>query len=129
MGTFTGMRAGRSTPKGAPRGQTAPDAELAVGTNQAVGTANQAGAIGTRRRLAGVGLAAAMLPLLTAALTAWRQHLNLADDLLIYLVAVETIQVHARYGPALLAAVAGSRPRAASRAACRRPRASTSAAT
>jgi two-component system sensor histidine kinase KdpD len=108
MGTYTGMRAGRSTPKGAPRSQTAPNAELAGGTNQAVGTANQAGAIGTRRRLAGVVLAATALPLITAVLAAWRQHLNLADDLLIYLVAVVTITVLGGFWPAVLAAVAAS---------------------
>jgi len=83
MGTYTGMRAGRSTSKGAPRGQRAPDAELAASTNQAVGTANQAvgtanqaGAIGSRRLLASVVLAATALPLITVVLAAWRQHLN-----------------------------------------------------
>ena len=53
-------------------------------------------------------LAAAALPLLTAVLAAWRQHLNLADDLLIYLVAVVTITVLGGFWPAVLAAVAAS---------------------
>jgi two-component system sensor histidine kinase KdpD len=65
-----------------------------------------AGAIDARRRLWGVALAAAGLPLLTAVLAAWRQHLNLADDLLIYLVAVVTITVVGGFWPAVLAAVA-----------------------
>jgi len=108
MGTYTGMRAGRPTPKGTPHGQAAPDAELGGGAANPPGTANQAGAIDARRRLAGVVLAAAVLPLLTAVLAAWRQHLNLADDLLIYLVAVVTITVLGGFWPAVLAAVAAS---------------------
>jgi two-component system sensor histidine kinase KdpD len=111
MGTYTGMRAGRPAPKGTPRGQAAPDAGLAGAAPDAPpggGTANPAGAIGGRRRLAGVVLAAAVLPLLTAVLAAWRQHLDLADDLLIYLVAVVTITVLGGFWPAVLAAVAAS---------------------
>ena len=53
-------------------------------------------------------LAAAVLPLLTAVLTVLRPHLNLADDLLIYLVAVVTITVLGGFWPAVLAAVAAS---------------------
>ena len=67
-----------------------------------------AGGIGARRRLAGVLLAAVSLPLLTYLLTAFRPHLNLADDLLIYLVAVVTITVLGGFWPAVLAAVAAS---------------------
>ncbi len=102
MGTYMGMRAGHAAQKGTRRGQTAPDA------HPGGGTANQDGAIDVRRRLAGVVLAAALLPLLTAVLAAWRQHLNLADDLLIYLVAVVTITVLGGFWPAVLAAVAAS---------------------
>jgi two-component system, OmpR family, sensor histidine kinase KdpD len=102
MGTFTGMRAGRSASKGAQRGQTAPDAELAGGT------ADSAGAIGVRRQVAGVVLAAVVLPLITVVLAAGRPHLNLADDLLVYLVAVVTITVLGGFWPAVLAAVAAS---------------------
>jgi two-component system sensor histidine kinase KdpD len=102
MGTYMGMRAGHAAQKGTRRGQTAPDA------HPGAGAANQAGAIDVRRRLAGVLLAAALLPLLTAVLAAWRQHLNLADDLLIYLVAVVTITVLGGFWPAVLAAVAAS---------------------
>jgi two-component system sensor histidine kinase KdpD len=99
MGTYPGMRTGRSAAK---RGQTVPDAELPGET------VNPPGAIDARRRLAGVVLAAVLLPLLTLVLAAWRQHLNLADDLLIYLVAVVTITVIGGFWPAVLAAVAAS---------------------
>ncbi|MGH3236623.1 MAG: sensor histidine kinase, partial [Streptosporangiaceae bacterium] len=102
MGTYMGMRTGHAAQKGAQPGQTALDA------HPGGGTANQAGAIDVRRRLAGVVLAAALLPLLTAVLAAWREHLNLADDLLIYLVAVVTITVLGGFWPAVFAAVAAS---------------------
>ena len=92
MGTRT--RAGRAAPKRVPA-----DAGPGGGT---------AAAISVRRRLAGVLLAATLLPLLTAVLAAWRPHLNLADDLLIYLVAVVTITVLGGFWPAVLAAVAAS---------------------
>ena len=51
---------------------------------------------------------AAALPLLTVVLAAGRAHLNLADDLLVYLVAVVTITVLGGFWPAVLAAVAAS---------------------
>src|SRR5580692_10124857 len=66
------------------------------------------GAIDARRRLGGVLLAAAMLPLLTYVLTVFRPHLNLADDLLIYLVVVVAVTVLGGFWPAVLAAVAAS---------------------
>ncbi len=66
------------------------------------------GAIDARRRLAGVLLAAALLPLLTYVLTVFRPHLNLADDLLIYLVVVVAVTVLGGFWPAVLAAVAAS---------------------
>ena len=65
-------------------------------------------AISGRRRLSGALLAAGLLPLLTLVLTAARPHLDLADDLLIYLVAVVTITVVGGFWPAVLAAVAAS---------------------
>jgi signal transduction histidine kinase len=68
---------------------------------------NLSGVIGTRRRLAGVLLAAG-LPLLTAALVAGQPHLGLADDLLIYLVAVVAIAVIGGFWPAVLGAVTAS---------------------
>src|SRR5208282_1091825 len=105
MGTYTGMRPGRPDPK-APKGdQTGPDATAAGRT---VTLAGVIGAIGGRRLVAGVVLAAVGLPLLTEVLAAWRPHLNLADDLLIYLVAVVTITVLGGFWPAVLAAVAAS---------------------
>ena len=71
------------------------------------GLLNLTGGIGARRRLAGVLLAAG-LPLLTAALVAGRAHLNLADDLLLYLVAVVAIAVVGGFWPAVLGAVTAS---------------------
>jgi len=102
MGTYTGMRARRPALKG---GQAVPDATPAGRTATLAGAL---GGIGGRRLVAGVVLAAAGLPLLTAVLAVWRQHLNLADDLLIYLVAVVTITVLGGFWPAVLAAVAAS---------------------
>src|SRR6516162_1073553 len=68
----------------------------------------EGGAIDARRRLAGVLLAAAVLPLLTYVLTVFRPHLNLADDLLVYLVVVVAVTVLGGFWPAVLAAVAAS---------------------
>jgi two-component system sensor histidine kinase KdpD len=67
-----------------------------------------AGAIDARRRLCGAALALAVIPLLTLALVAARPHLDLADDLLIYLVAVVTTAVVGGFWPAVLTAVASS---------------------
>ncbi|HEY2551795.1 MAG TPA: DUF4118 domain-containing protein [Streptosporangiaceae bacterium] len=64
-------------------------------------------AVGGRRLLAGVLLVAG-LPLLTVALTTARGDLSLADDLLIYLVAVVAVAVVGGFWPALLAAVTAS---------------------
>ncbi len=88
MGRTTGMRRGASD-----EGQ--PDAASGA-------------AIGVGRRLAGVLLAAVLLPLLTVVLAAGREHLNLADFVLVYLVAVVAITVIGGFWPAVLAAVAAS---------------------
>ena len=64
--------------------------------------------LGRRRQAVGVLLAAAGLPLLTLLLAAARPHLDLANDLLIYLVAVVAIAIVGGFGPALLAALAAS---------------------
>lgn len=61
-----------------------------------------------RRQLAGVALGFAGLPLLTVLLTALRPHLNLADDLLMYLVVVVAITVVGGFWPAVLASIAAS---------------------
>lgn len=66
------------------------------------------GAINARRRLSGVALALIGLPLLTMLLVAGRQRLNLADDLLVFLLAVVTVTVVGGFWPAVLAAVASS---------------------
>jgi two-component system, OmpR family, sensor histidine kinase KdpD len=78
------------------------------GTGPGGDAASRSGAIGIRRSLAGVLLAAASLPVITVLLTAGRADLNLADDLLVYLVAVVTITVVGGFWPAILAAVAAS---------------------
>jgi two-component system, OmpR family, sensor histidine kinase KdpD len=96
VGRYPGMRGGRRVG----------DAAAAV-TGPETPPSGE-GAIGVRRRLSGALLAAALLPLLTLALTAARPHLDLADDLLIYLVAVVTITVVGGFWPAVLAAVAAS---------------------
>jgi two-component system, OmpR family, sensor histidine kinase KdpD len=64
--------------------------------------------IDLRRQLAGAALAVAGLPALTALLAASRGHLNLSDDLLIYLVAVVAVTVVGGFWPAVFAAVAAS---------------------
>jgi two-component system sensor histidine kinase KdpD len=64
------------------------------------------GAINTRRRLAGVALALIGLPLLTMLLVAAQDHLNFADDLLLFLLAVVAVTVIGGFWPAVLAAVA-----------------------
>jgi two-component system, OmpR family, sensor histidine kinase KdpD len=63
--------------------------------------------IGRRRLLAGVILVAG-LPLLTVVLVAAQHGLSLADDLLIYLVAVVAVAVVGGFWPAVLAAVTSS---------------------
>jgi two-component system sensor histidine kinase KdpD len=91
--TLVGM--GRTT--GIRRGASSEAADAAAGA-----------AIGVRRRLAGVLLGLVLLPLITVVLALGREHLNLADDLLVYLVAVVTITVLGGFWPAVLAAVAAS---------------------
>jgi two-component system, OmpR family, sensor histidine kinase KdpD len=74
----------------------------------AASAADRASAIGRRRRLTGILAGAAVLPTLTAVLTAARPDLSLADELLIYLVAVVAVAVIGGFWPAVLAAVAAS---------------------
>ena len=101
-GTYTVTRARRTAREGAPNADTAPTAELPGET------ASPPGGISVRRRAAGFTLAAAALPLLTVVLAAGRAHLNLADFVLVYLVAVVAITVLGGFWPAVLAAVAAS---------------------
>jgi two-component system sensor histidine kinase KdpD len=61
--------------------------------------------IDLRRQLAGAALAVAGLPLLTVALTHYQSHLNLSDDLLLYLVAVVAVTVIGGFWPAVVAAI------------------------
>ncbi len=69
--------------------------------------ADLTGGIGARRVLAGILLVGG-LPLLTLALSARSLHLDLGDDLLIYLVAVVAVAVVGGFWPAVLAAVTAS---------------------
>jgi two-component system sensor histidine kinase KdpD len=61
--------------------------------------------ISPRRQVAGAALAVAGLPSLTVLLNAVQPHLNLSDDLLIYLVAVVAVTVVGGFWPAVVAAV------------------------
>jgi two-component system, OmpR family, sensor histidine kinase KdpD len=97
MGTFAGRRARRAAADGPRPGRPAPEPPDVAD-----------GGIDARRRLAGVALAAAMLPLLTYVLTVFRPHLDIADELLIYLVVVVAVTVVGGFWPAVLAAVAAS---------------------
>jgi two-component system, OmpR family, sensor histidine kinase KdpD len=97
MGTYAGMRAAKKA------GRDGSVAGPSLG-----GSSGDESAIDVRRRLAGLVLAAVLLPLITVGLAALRPHLNLADDLLFYLVAVVTITVVGGFWPAVLAAVTAS---------------------
>jgi two-component system sensor histidine kinase KdpD len=113
MGTYTGMRAAKKAARDARGGAGANRAagggpSLFGGLAATGGTSGAPSAIDIRRRLAGVVLAAVLLPLITVVLAALRPHLNLADDLLFYLVAVVTITVVGGFWPAVLAAVTAS---------------------
>jgi len=113
VGRTTGMRRGASSePDGLPPAAgDASGAAAGAAPGAAAGAAAGAApgaAIGVRRRLAGVLLAAVLLPLLTVVLATARSHLNLADFVLVYLVAVVAITVVGGFWPAVLAAVAAS---------------------
>jgi two-component system sensor histidine kinase KdpD len=106
MGRTTGVRRGAADgaqPDAASGAAAAADAAADADADAADGAA-----IGVRRRLAGVLLGLVLLPLITAVLAPLRGHLNLADDLLVYLVAVVMITVVGGFWPAVLAAVAAS---------------------
>jgi len=70
--------------------------------------ARAAYAVGARRALSGVLVAAVGLPLLTLLLALARHHLSLTDDLLIYLLAVVGLAVIGGFWPAVLGAAAAS---------------------
>jgi two-component system, OmpR family, sensor histidine kinase KdpD len=70
--------------------------------------ADLSGVLGVRRVLAAVVLLAVGLPLLTVLLSAPGLHLDLGDDLLIYLVAVVAVAVVGGFWPAVLAAIVAS---------------------
>jgi two-component system sensor histidine kinase KdpD len=66
------------------------------------------GGLTTRRRLAGLGLAAVLLPLMTVVGTALRPDLSFAADLPLYLLIVVLTSLVGGFYPALLSAIAGS---------------------
>ena len=99
-----GMPRHNAQPPGLP-GQELPRAGLP--RRWARGVSGLSSGIGRRRLLAGVLLVAG-LPLLTAALVAGQNKLSLADDLLVYLVAVVAVAVVGGFWPAVLAAVTSS---------------------
>jgi two-component system, OmpR family, sensor histidine kinase KdpD len=68
-------------------------------------TSSRLTGISGRRQLAGLVLAAVLLPALTAVLAANRAHLGLIDDLLLYLLAVLAVTVLGGFWPSVLAAV------------------------
>src|SRR5262252_3756327 len=70
--------------------------------------AKAAYAVGARRALSGVLVAAVGLPLLTLLLALARHHLSLTDDLLIYLVGVVALAVIGGFWPAVLGAASAS---------------------
>jgi len=70
--------------------------------------ARAAYAVGARRALTGMLVAAAGLPLLTLLLALARNHLSLTDDLHIYLVAVVALAVIGGFWPAVLGAASAS---------------------
>ncbi|MGD0064085.1 MAG: DUF4118 domain-containing protein [Streptosporangiaceae bacterium] len=125
VGTYAGMRAAKRAARNAVQGVTAIGAGPRRGPGGPAGAldarppsalarpasaldARPASPIDIRRRLAGVVLAAALLPPITVLMAVWRPHLNLADVVLVYLVAVVTITVLGGFWPAVLAAVAAS---------------------
>jgi two-component system, OmpR family, sensor histidine kinase KdpD len=78
------------------------------GADRSALMAKAAYAVGARRALSGVLLAAVGLPLLTVVLVAAGPYLSLTDDLLIYLVAVVGLAVIGGFWPAVLAAASAS---------------------
>ena len=67
-----------------------------------------ASAVGRRRQLWALALAAVLLPSLTAILAAARDSLNLGDDLLFFLLAVVAVAIVGGFWPAIAAATAAS---------------------
>src|SRR6516164_2031472 len=70
--------------------------------------ARAAYAVGARRAVTGMIVAAVGLPLLTLLLAMARNHLSLTDDLLIYLVAVVGLAVIGGFWPAVIGAASAS---------------------
>jgi two-component system, OmpR family, sensor histidine kinase KdpD len=71
-------------------------------------TRRPSGGLSPGRRLLGLGLTAAGLPLLTLGLANLRHHLGLSSDLLLYLLFVIVVAIAGGWWPALIAAVGAS---------------------
>jgi two-component system, OmpR family, sensor histidine kinase KdpD len=97
-----------ATGEGPATGDDVPPARRRPPAEHGALMAKAAYAVGARRALVGLLLAAAGLPLLTAALVAARPDLSLTDDLLIYLVAVVGLALVGGFWPAVLAAASAS---------------------
>lgn len=79
------------------------------GSGSASASSPAAGAgIGLRRRIAGVLLGAALLPLATVALAAARAHLTLDDEALVFLLVAVAVAMVGGFWPAVLAAITAS---------------------
>jgi two-component system sensor histidine kinase KdpD len=87
------------------RAVTGPRRRVTLG--DVTGLAGLASAVDRRRRRYGVALAVVLLPTLTGVLTAFRSSLSLADDLLVYLLAIVSVAVVGGFWPAIGSAVAG----------------------
>ncbi len=66
------------------------------------------GGLTRQRKLAGYGVAIALMPLLTLALANLRGNVNLTSDVLVFLAGVIAVALVGGFLPAILAAVAGS---------------------
>jgi two-component system sensor histidine kinase KdpD len=105
VGSVTGQQSSGAVPARSKTGRGA-GGRTAPGGGSVL--AKAAYAVGARRALSGVVVAAVGLPLLTLLLALARHHLSLTDDLLIYLVAVVGLAVIGGFWPAVLGAASAS---------------------
>ena len=77
-------------------------------TGRGVSLPHGGGSLSTRRKVRGYVLAVVLPPLLTVALTPFREELNLVSDMLLFLLMTVVVSLVGGLVPALIAAVAGS---------------------
>ena len=77
-------------------------------TGRGVSLPHGGGSLSTRRKVRGYVLAVVLPPLLTLALTPFREELNLVSDMLLFLLMTVVVSLVGGLVPALIAAVAGS---------------------